>query len=352
MIKRSDTRAIQVGNIQIGGQDKVIIQSMTNTKTADIEATLKQINDLIDHGCQLVRLAIFDDLDAAAIKEIKKNCSIPLIADIHFDYRLALTVLENGIDKVRINPGTIQDKDKVRLVVESCRTHQVPIRIGINGGSLPTDILTKYKHPCPQAMIEAAQKNVEILENLDFYDICLSFKSSDPLMCVNAYLLAAKTFNYPLHLGVTEAGGFFTSSVRSSAALGILLNAGIGDTIRVSVTGDPLWEIKIAKELLNCFDLMPNYPQLISCPGCGRLQYDMLAIVPEIEKHLETIKKPLTVAVMGCAVNGPGEAREADIGIAGGKQEALLFKKGEVIRKIKQENILKELIEEIDNLTS
>ena len=350
MIKRTETRPIRVGDLQIGGQNKVVIQSMTNTKTADIEATLQQIDDLNDHGCQIVRLAIFDMQDADAVKTIKENSALPLVADIHFDYRLALRALENGIDKIRINPGNITAQDKIKLIVAACKQRRVPIRIGINGGSLAADLLKKYEHPCAAAMIESARQNIAILENLDFHDICLSFKASDPRLCTEAYLLAAETFDYPLHLGVTEAGSFFTSSVRSSAALGILLNAGIGDTLRISVSGDPVSELRIAKELLNCFGLMPDYPQLIACPTCGRLQYDMLAIVPQVEEHLEKIKKPLKVAIMGCAVNGPGEAREADIGIAGGNQEALLFKKGEIIRKIKQDDILKEFLAEIDSL--
>lgn len=351
MKTRKNTKIIKVGNIQVGGQNKVIIQSMTNTKTKDTSATIDQINQLEKNGCQIVRLAILDKEDANAIKEIKKHTKIPIVADIHYDYRLALLSIENGIDKIRLNPGNIGKKENVEKVVQAAKEKNIPIRIGINSGSLEKDILEKYQKPTPEAMIESAKKHTKILEDLGFYDICLSFKSSNPSLCIDVYQLAAKTFDYPLHLGVTEAGSFFASSVRSSAALGSLLHQGIGDTIRVSVSANPIEEIKIVKELLSCFNLISNYPKLISCPTCGRLAYDMLDYVKEIEDFLSTIDADIKVAVMGCTVNGPGEAKEADIGIFGGKDKLILMKHGEVINQDKPEIIIKQFKQEILKIT-
>ena len=347
MVKRNETRKIQVAGVQIGGQDKVSIQSMTNTKTKDVEATVKQILELEKAGCEIVRSTCMDMEDAKAIKEIKKQIHIPLVADIHFDYRIALEAIKNGIDKVRINPGNIGSEERVRQVVEACKERHVPIRIGVNAGSLEKELIEKYKKPTADAMIESAKKHIEILEKLDFYDICLSLKASNLDMCIEAYEKAANTFKYPLHLGITEAGTAFSGAIKSSIGLGIMLREGIGDTIRVSLSDDPVEEIKVAKEILKNCNLYKNSAKLVSCPTCGRTQIDLIPIAKEVEEFLQNIEKDITVAVMGCIVNGPGEARNADIGIAGGIGEGLLFKKGEIIRKVKQDEMVKVLKEEI-----
>ena len=346
-MKRTETRPIYVGGIQIGGQNRCILQSMTNSRTKDVEATVAQINELEKAGCQIARMAILDEEDARAIKAIKEQTNIPLVADIHFNYRFALICIENGIDKVRINPGNIGNRDHVEQVVNACKEKHIPIRIGINTGSLEKEVLEKYGGPCPEAMIESAKKHVEILEELDFHDICLSFKSSNVELTIDTYMMAADVFPYPLHLGVTEAGSFTSSSVKSSAALGTLLHHGIGDTIRISVSAPPVEELIIGKQLLNCFGLIDNLPNLISCPTCGRIQYDMLPIVKEIETFLSTVEANIEVAIMGCPVNGPQEASRADIGIAGGKDAGLLFKKGKRIRTVPQDELASTLKEEI-----
>ena len=346
-MKRNETRTIKVGNLTIGGNNEVIIQSMTNTKTKNIEATVKQINALAATGCQLVRLAVLNNDDALAIKEIKKHVSIPLVADIHFDYRLALQAIESGIDKIRINPGNIGSPEKVEMVVNACKKHHVPIRIGVNSGSLEKDILAKYGKPTAEGMIESAKKHVEILESLGFYDICISLKSSNTLLTIAAYRLASETFDYPLHIGVTEAGTKLGGTIKSSLGIGTILYQGIGNTIRVSLSDSPLEEIKVAKILLKELELIDNVPTLVSCPTCGRIQYDLIPVAQEIEDFLNTINANITVAIMGCAVNGPGEAKHADIGIAGGFKEGLLIKKGELIRKVKQEDMVEELKKEI-----
>ena len=347
MFKRVNTRPIFIGNLQIGGQNKVIIQSMTNTKTKDIDATVLQIRQLETAGCQLIRVAVLDMEDALAIKSIVEQISIPLVADIHFDYRLAIASIENGAAKIRLNPGNIDNKDHIRQIVETCKLYKIPIRIGINSGSLEKRLLEKYGAPCPNAMIESAQGHIDILKEFGFDDIALSFKSSDVRLTIEAYRLAANTFPYPLHLGLTEAGTVIYSAIKSSAALGALFADDIGDTIRISVSDDPIEEIKIAKQLLRSFDLISDVPDLISCPTCGRLQYDMIPIVKEIEAFLADIKSDITVAIMGCAVNGPQEASRADIGIAGGKDEALLFKKGQLIKKVPQQDLVETLKETI-----
>ncbi|MDP2813104.1 MAG: flavodoxin-dependent (E)-4-hydroxy-3-methylbut-2-enyl-diphosphate synthase [Erysipelotrichaceae bacterium] len=352
MFTRVQTRPIFVGNLQIGGQNKVIIQSMTNTKTKDVDATVKQIRQLETAGCQLIRVAVLDMEDAAAIKSIVEQISIPLVADIHFDYRLAISAIEHGAAKIRLNPGNITNKEHIQRVVEVCKSYNVPIRIGINSGSLEKRLLEKYGEPCPNAMIESAQGHISILNELGFDDIALSFKSSDVRMTIDAYRLAAQTFPYPLHLGVTEAGTILYSAIKSSAALGALFADDIGDTIRISVSDDPIEEIKIAKQLLKSFDLINNVPNLISCPTCGRLQYDMIPVVKEIEVFLADIKSDITVAIMGCAVNGPQEASRADIGIAGGKDEALLFTNGQLIKKVPQKDLVETLKETILSMIS
>ena len=347
MYTRQKTRPIYVGGIQIGGQEKVVIQSMCNTKTKDVDSTVNQILALQKVGCEIIRVACLDVEDAMAIKDIKERIHIPIVADIHFDYKIALAAIESGVDKIRINPGNIGDEDKTRAVVEACREKNIPIRIGVNAGSLEPELLEKYGKPCSDAMIESAKRHVEILEKLDFYDIAISLKASNLDMCVEAYEKAAEVFKYPLHLGITEAGTSFSGTIKSSIGLGVLLRQGIGDTIRVSLSDDPIEEIPVCKEILKNCNLFKNSPKLVSCPTCGRIQYDLIPIAKEMEKFLQTLEADITVAIMGCAVNGPGEAREADIGIAGGKGEGLLFKKGEIVKKIPQDEIIPVLKQEI-----
>ena len=347
MYKRTDTRAITVGGVQIGGQNKVVIQSMCNTKTKDVDSTVNQILELEKAGCEIIRVACLDIEDAKAIKDIKEKIHIPIVADIHFDYKIALEAIKSKVDKIRINPGNIGDEEKIKAVVDGCKENNIPIRIGVNAGSLEKDLLEKYKKPCSDAMIESALRHIEILEKLDFYDICLSLKASNLDMCVEAYEKAAKLIKYPLHLGITEAGTAFSGTIKSSIGLGVLLREGIGDTLRVSLSDDPVEEILVCKEILKNCNLYKNSPKLVSCPTCGRIQYDLIPLAKKMEKFLQTVDADITVAIMGCAVNGPGEAREADIGIAGGDKEGLLFKKGEIIRKVKQEDMFDTLKKEI-----
>lgn len=344
---REKTRSVQVGHLTIGGNNHVVIQSMCNTKTKNVEATIKQINALEKAGCELVRVAVFDKEDAYAIKEIKKGIHIPLVADIHFDYRLALIAIESGIDKVRINPGNIGSTEKVKAVVDACKEKHIPIRIGVNGGSLEKEILEKYGEPTPEGMIESAMKHVKILEDLDFHDIVISLKSSNTMLTIKAYELASKTFPYPLHVGVTEAGTALGGTIKSALGIGTLLYEGIGNTIRVSLSDDPVEEIKVAKILLKELGLLKGVPTLVSCPTCGRIQYDLIPIAKEMEDFLKDIHLDITVAIMGCAVNGPGEARHADIGIAGGVGEGLLIKHGEIVKRVKQEDMVQTLKDEI-----
>lgn len=344
---REETRSVQVGNLTIGGNNHVVIQSMCNTKTKNVEATIKQINALEQAGCEVVRVAVFDKEDAYAIKEIKKGIHIPLVADIHFDYKLALIAIESGIDKVRINPGNIGSIEKVKAVVDACKEKHIPIRIGVNGGSLEKEILEKYGEPTPEGMVESAMKHVKILEDLDFHDIVISLKSSNTMLTIKAYELASKTFPYPLHVGVTEAGTALGGTIKSSLGIGTLLYEGIGNTFRVSLSDDPVEEIKVAKILLKELGLLKGVPTLVSCPTCGRIQYDLIPIAKEMEDFLKDIHLDITVAIMGCAVNGPGEARHADIGIAGGVGEGLLIKHGEIVRRVKQEDMVQTLKDEI-----
>jgi (E)-4-hydroxy-3-methylbut-2-enyl-diphosphate synthase len=344
MLQREKTRSINIGPYTMGGNNKVFIQSMTNTYTKDVEATVKQIHTLEKAGCEIIRVAVLDMVDAQAIKEIKKQINIPLVADIHFDYRLALESIKSGADKIRLNPGNIPKREHVEEVVKACKAKNIPIRIGVNSGSLPG-----RAEPTPELMVETARHHVEILESMDFYDIALSLKATDMNLMIEAYRLAAKTFNYPLHLGVTEAGTAFSGGIKSAMGIGILLHEGIGNTIRVSLTDNPILEIQAAKEILKNLGLKDKVPNLISCPTCGRIQYDMIDIAKKIEAYLLKVNKTINVAIMGCAVNGPGEAKHADIGVAGGKGEALLFRKGQIIKKIKESEVYDELIKEIDN---
>lgn len=346
-MERTKTRKIMVGNVQIGGQNKVVIQSMCNTKTKDVDETVKQILDLEKAGCEIIRVACLDMEDAKAIKEIKKRIHIPIVADIHFDYKIALEAIKAGVDKVRINPGNIGAKENVKAVVDKCKENKIPIRIGVNAGSLEKDLLERYGKPTAKAMVESARRHINILEELDFHDYALSLKASNLDLCIESYEEAAKEFDCPLHLGITESGTEFSGTIKSSIGLGYMLRQGIGDTIRVSLSDDPVKEIKVAKEILKDCNLYKNVPTLVACPTCGRTQIDLIPIAKKVEEFLQTIDSDITVAVMGCAVNGPGEAREADIGIAGGIKEGLLFKKGEIVRKIPQEKIVEELQKEI-----
>jgi (E)-4-hydroxy-3-methylbut-2-enyl-diphosphate synthase len=344
MLIREQSRPVQVGPYQLGGNNKVYIQSMTNTHTKDVEATVKQIKALEEAGCEIIRVAVLDMVDAQSLGEIKKQINIPLVADIHFDYRLALEAINQGVDKIRLNPGNIPKREHVMEVVEACKKKNIPIRIGVNSGSLPNRMA-----PTAENMVETARHHVEILESMEFYDIALSLKATDMKLMIEAYRLAAKTFPYPLHLGVTEAGTAFSGAIKSAMGIGILLAEGIGNTIRVSLTDNPVLEIQAAKEILKNLGLKDKVPNLISCPTCGRIQYDMIDIAKRIEEYLLKINKTINVAIMGCAVNGPGEATHADIGIAGGKGEAILFRRGKIIKKIKESEVYDVLVEEINN---
>lgn len=343
------TKEIKIGNVIIGGSNPIAIQSMTNTKTKDIKATVKQINELKEAGAQIVRMTISDIDDANAIIEIKKQVDIPLVGDIHFDYKLALLAIENGIDKIRINPGNIGSIENVKKVIDKAKEKNIPIRIGINSGSLEKHLYEKYGGITPEALFESMKNHVDIFESLDFYNIVLSIKATDINTCIETNRLLKKNYNYPIHIGLTESGTVNSGTIRSSYVLGTLLKDGIGDTIRVSLTGNPVNEISVAKEILSMLNLY-NKPTLISCPTCGRTNYNMETIVNEVEAYLNKLNKNIKVAIMGCAVNGPGEAKDADIGIAGGNKEAILFKKGQIIRKIPEDKIVEELIKEINNM--
>lgn len=349
-MNRNNTRKVKVGNIYVGGEYRVSVQSMTNTDTKDIEATVKQINDLEKVGCDIVRCAVLDMEAAEAIKGITERINIPLVADIHFDYKLALESIKNGVSAIRINPGNIGSRDRVEAVVKACKEKNIPIRIGVNSGSLEKELLEKYGSPTPEALVESALKHVKILEELDFYDIVISIKSSNIQTMINSYRLASEKTNYPLHLGVTEAGTPWRGTIKSAIGIGTLLAEGIGDTIRVSLTGDPVEEIKVGKEILKSFGYVKEGIEFISCPTCGRTQIDLINIAKEVEERLSNCDKDIKVAVMGCVVNGPGEAREADIGIAGGKGEGLIFRKGEIIKKVKEEELVEELIKIIETI--
>lgn len=350
MYHRKDTRLVKVGDLTIGGNNEVIIQSMCTTKTADVKSTVAEIHRLEEAGCQLVRVTVNNNEAAEAIRDIKRQISIPLVADIHFDHRLALKAIENGIDKVRINPGNIGRKEKVEAVVKACKERGIPIRIGVNAGSLEKHLLEKYGYPTPEAMVESALFHIGILEELDFHDIIVSLKASDVPMAIAAYSKAASVIPYPLHLGITEAGTLFSGTVKSAAGLGVLLNMGIGSTIRISLSADPVEEVKVARELLKTFGLISNAATLVSCPTCGRLDIDLFSVANEVEAYLEKVKVPIKVSVLGCAVNGPGEAREADIGIAGARGEGMLFRYGEMVRKVPEHELVSELKKEIDKI--
>ena len=349
-MKRRDTRKIKVGNIYIGGDSKIAVQSMTNTDTRDIEATVNQILRLEKAGCDIVRCAVPDMEAAEAIKEIVKRVNIPVVADIHFDYRLAIKAMENGISKLRINPGNIGSRDRVEKVVEIAKEKNIPIRIGVNAGSLEKGILEKYGRACPEALVESALEHVKILESLDFHDIVISIKSSNVNEMIESYRLMSSKVDYPLHLGVTEAGTIFQATVKSSVGIGSVLSEGIGDTLRVSITGDVEEEVKVGREILKSLGYIDDGIKFVSCPTCGRTEINLIDIANEVEEKLSSVKKNIKVAVMGCVVNGPGEAKEADIGIAGGKGCGIIFKKGQIIKKVKEEELVSELMKEIDKL--
>ncbi|OEH85852.1 4-hydroxy-3-methylbut-2-en-1-yl diphosphate synthase [Desulfuribacillus stibiiarsenatis] len=350
MYFREQTKSVLVGNVQIGGHNKVVIQSMTNTDTCNIEKTLEQIYQLSEAGCEIVRVAIPNIEAAKAIKKLKDKSPLPIVADIHFDYKLALEAMDNGIDKIRINPGNIGSNQKVKEVVEKAKTYHVPIRIGVNSGSIERELLKKYGHPTAEAMVESAEKHIQILEEFDFQDIVVSLKASNVPLSIRAYQLMAEKYSYPLHVGITEAGTVYQGSIKSAVGLGAILSLGIGDTIRVSLTGDPVEEIKVAKSILKSLQLFEPGPELISCPTCGRCQIQLIDLANRVEQEIQHLKKPLKVAVMGCAVNGPGEAREADIGLAGGHGEGLIFKKGKVVRKVKEDELFEEFMKELRSL--
>ncbi len=346
------TRQIMIGNVPIGGGAPCSVQSMCSTDTRNVAATLEQIGRLAEAGCEIVRCAV-PDMDAAqALAAIKSGSPMPVIADIHFDYKLALQALESGVDGLRLNPGNIGERWKVAEVVKAAAERQIPIRIGVNGGSLEKELLVKYGHPTPEAMVESALGHVRILEDLNYREIKISIKVSDVLRTLEAYRLLSDAVDYPLHIGVTEAGTVFSGTIKSSVGLGILLHQGIGDTMRVSLTGDPVHEVRVAYDILKSLGIRQRGINFVSCPTCGRCQVDLIPVAEEVERRLAYVESNITVAVMGCSVNGPGEAREADFGIAGGRGEGLLFKHGEILRKVPQDQLADALVEEVLKATS
>ncbi len=347
---RKQKRVVNIGGVKIGGDNPVAIQSMCNTDTRDVRATVNQIAELENAGCEIIRVAVPDMEAAQAVKEIKKQIHIPLVVDIHFDYRLALECMKNGADKVRINPGNIGDRERVRQVVDMAKERQIPIRIGVNGGSLEKNLLEKHGGVTARALVESAMGHVRILDELDFHDVVVSIKVSDVPKMLEAYRLFDEMTDIPLHIGVTEAGTLRSGTIKSAVGIGALLAEGIGDTMRVSLTADPVEEVYTAYDIQKVLGLRRTNAEIISCPTCGRTQIDLIPIANEVEKSARSLKKPLKIAVMGCAVNGPGEAREADIGIAGGRGEGLIFRKGEIIRKVPEDKIVDELMFEIQRL--
>ncbi len=346
-MKRKETRRITVGDVKVGNMAPVAVQSMTNTFTQDVPATVSQIKRLEEAGCEIIRVAVPDDEAAQAISSIKKNISIPLIADIHFDYRLAIASARAGADGLRFNPGNIGSEKKVKALVDCAKEFDIPIRIGVNSGSLEKDLLKKYDGATPEAMVESAFRHVELLTSLDFHQIKISIKASDVHRTVAAYRLLSSKTDFPLHLGVTEAGGLFPGIVKSSLGIGMLLAEGIGDTLRVSLTRDPIEEVRVGYDILKALDIRRRGPEIISCPTCGRCKINLFDIVEQVENALLSNPSTIKIAIMGCVVNGPGEAREADIGIAGGDGVGILFKKGEVVKKFPEERLAEVLLEEV-----
>ncbi len=349
MDKREQTRQIEARGVKIGGGAPVTVQSMCNTKTWDAEATLKQIRALRAAGCDIIRLAVPDMRSAEALEAIRAGTDMPLVADIHFDYRLALMAAERGIDKIRINPGNIGGEDHVRAVADACKARHIPIRIGVNAGSLEKQLLEKYGHPCAEAMIESAQTHARMLEKVGFEDICLSLKTSSVPLTIESYRLAAETFDYPLHLGVTETGTEYNGTIQSAVGIGTLLCEGIGNTIRVSLTADPVREVAAGIAILKAAGLRKGGVRFVSCPTCGRTEIDLISLASEVEKRVSSLNRDITVAVMGCVVNGPGEAREADYGIAGGVDKGLIFKKGRVVGTYPYDRLIDVLMDMINS---
>lgn len=347
---RKNTKVIECGSLKIGGNNRISVQSMTNTDTRDISSTINQIKNMENAGCDLVRIAIPDIEAAESVKDIKKGINIPLIADIHFDHRLALESIKNGVDGLRINPGNIGSKNKVAEVVNACKERNIPIRIGVNSGSVSRDVLDRFGGVNEDSLIYSAMEHVKILEDLNYTNMKISIKTTDVELTVSSYRKLSEKVDYPLHLGITEAGTSWTGTIKSSIGIGSLLLDGIGDTFRISLTGDPIEEIQVGKQILRSLGLLRDKIEIISCPTCGRTEIDLIELTKKIEKEFDNIKKPIKLAVMGCAVNGPGEAREADIGIAGGKGVALIFKKGKILKKVKENEIISELKKEIESL--
>lgn len=349
MFERKNTKKLYVGNVPVGGGAPITVQSMCNTKTWDVKSTLEQISQFAALGCDIVRLAVPDMESAKAISDIKEKSVLPIVADIHFDYKLALECAQRGVDAIRINPGNIGCEENVEKVAKECSLHNIPIRIGVNGGSLEKRLLEKYGHPTPEALVESAKYHMELLHKYDFDDICISMKSSSVPLTIASYRLASETFDCPLHLGVTETGTIFNGTVKSAAGIGTLLSEGIGDTIRVSLTADPAEEVKAGVSILKALELRSGGVRFISCPTCGRTEIDLISLASEVEELVGKLNREITVAVMGCVVNGPGEAREADYGIAGGKDCGLIFKKGEVIGTYPYDQLCSKLIEIIES---
>lgn len=350
-MERRFSREIKIGNVLIGGSNPIAIQSMTNTKTEDVKATVAQIKRLEEAGCDIIRCAVPTHEAALAFREIKRNIDIPLVADIHFDYRLAIAAMENGADKIRINPGNIGSRDKVEAVVETAKKFGVPIRVGVNSGSLERKLVERYGGVTAEGLAESALGQVKLLEEMNFDNIVISIKSSDVMMSVESHEIIASRTDYPLHVGITETGSVIAGNIKSALGIGIILNKGIGDTIRVSLTDDPVEEVRSAKLILKNLGLRKGGINVVSCPTCGRTRIDLIGLAGKVEKLCENYDSDITVAVMGCAVNGPGEAREADLGIAGGDGEGLLFKKGEIVRKLPEEQLFEALKEELDRIT-
>ncbi|MFH1710482.1 MAG: flavodoxin-dependent (E)-4-hydroxy-3-methylbut-2-enyl-diphosphate synthase [bacterium] len=345
-----NTKVISIGKVRIGGNNPVAVQSMTKTHTRDVKATISQIKRLEAAGCDIVRCAVPEEKDALAIKQIKKHIKIPLVADIHFNYRLALMAVEAGADKVRINPGNIGGEEKLKVVVAACRERGIPIRIGVNSGSLEKDILKKHRHPTAEALVASALRNIRIFEKMNFRDIVVSIKSTSVPATIDAYRMLSKKVNYPLHIGITEAGVSTSGIIRSSVGIGALLAEGIGDTVRVSLTGDPVMEVIVAKEILKSLELIKGGVTVISCPTCGRCEIDVEKIAKAVEEKTKGVKKSVKIAIMGCAVNGPGEAADADVGLAGGKGSGLIFRSGKIIKKVPESRMLRELMNEVKKI--
>lgn len=350
VVQRKKTRQITLGGVKIGGTAPVAVQSMCNTDTRDVDATLLQIRRLEEAGCEIVRLAVPDEEAAKALGKIRTGTKMPLVADIHFSHTLALEAVKRGVDGLRINPGNIGGREKVSEVVRACKDKGIPIRIGVNAGSLEKELLAKYGHPTPEAIVQSAFGHIRILEDLDYRHLKVSLKASDVMNTVAAYRLFSSKSDYPLHVGISEAGTLFSGAVKSSVGLGILLSEGIGDTMRVSLTADPVEEVRVAYEILKALKIRQRGVNIISCPTCGRTEIDIIGLANEVEQRLASVKDPLTVAVMGCVVNGPGEAREADVGIAGGKGVGLLFKHGEILRKFDEKQLADVLVREVEEI--